>query len=209
MGRLELGELTHLRHKARACWAPFLPPFILCSYRYRHSHPFINSYQFNHTAGTLCKTWLPKEVRLAPLSRAKAQGSEQWNEMDDAGGSIVYWHSVGEVQKLKNKGSTQLGFQWRNVFYGEVAHDRDPAHPWQPWENQIYIRISQSIIERLPWESTYQCFGTQRIWKSTFYFLVINGYSDILVLRFPSSEINCSFLQAWKNWKTMKNNIIK
>ena len=26
-----------------------------------------------------------------------------------------------------------------NVIYGDAAHDRDPAHPWQPLENQIYI----------------------------------------------------------------------
>jgi len=26
-----------------------------------------------------------------------------------------------------------------NVIPGEVAHDRDPAHPLQPWENLIHI----------------------------------------------------------------------
>jgi len=25
------------------------------------------------------------------------------------------------------------------VIPGEVAHDRDPAHPEQPWENLIHI----------------------------------------------------------------------
>ena len=26
-----------------------------------------------------------------------------------------------------------------NVIYGDADHDRDPAHPWQPQENQMYI----------------------------------------------------------------------
>ena len=25
-----------------------------------------------------------------------------------------------------------------NVIYGDAAHDRDAAHPWQPLHNQMY-----------------------------------------------------------------------
>ena len=31
------------------------------------------------------------------------------------------------------------GGEEANVIYGDAAHDRDAAHPWQPQENQKYI----------------------------------------------------------------------
>jgi len=45
------------------------------------------------------------------------------------------------------------------MIYKEVAHDKEPAHPYQQLENLIHIWFSPQIIQKTSWQSKDKYFG--------------------------------------------------